>query len=101
MIITVQSQTEVDGIENPKAVWYDINRIVIYTGDDINLINPPPTQEELDKQAAGQYAKLIALRNMTPTQVQSWIDANINNLADAKDALKTLAVAVGILARKL
>ncbi len=38
---------------------------------------------------------------MTPAQVQAWIDANVTNLATATDALKTLAVAVGILARKL
>lgn len=61
----------------------------------------PPTQDELDAEAAKQYAKLVALKNMTPAQVQAWVDANINNLADAKDALKTLAIAVSILARRL
>ena len=62
---------------------------------------PPPTQDELDAQASRNYAKLAALRAMTPAQVSSWVDANINNLADAKDALKTLAIAVGILARRI
>jgi len=38
---------------------------------------------------------------MTPAQVMTWVDNNINTLADAKDAIKTLAVAVGILARTI
>jgi phosphoenolpyruvate-protein kinase (PTS system EI component) len=50
---------------------------------------------------AKQYAKLQALSTMTPAQVQTWVQNNVNTLADAKDALKTLAVAVGILARRL
>jgi len=62
---------------------------------------PLPTQDELDTLAAKGYAKLNALKTMTPTQVQAWIDANINTLADAKDALKTLAVAANILARRI
>lgn len=62
---------------------------------------PPPTQDMLDVQAANTYAKLVALRNMTPAQVMTYIDANVNNLAEARDALKTLAIAVSILARRL
>lgn len=62
---------------------------------------PPPTQDELDVTAARQYAKLQALRNMTPAEVGAWVDANVNNLADAKDVLKTLAIAVCVLARRL
>lgn len=62
---------------------------------------PPPTQDELDAAAAKQYVKLRALSQMTPAQVQAWMAANINNLADAKDALTTLAIAVSILSRRL
>jgi len=62
---------------------------------------PPPTQDEIDATAARSYAKLIALRGMTPAQVSSWLDANVTTLADARDALKTLAIAVGILARRI
>lgn len=65
------------------------------------LAPKPPTQDQLDAEAAKQYAKLAALRGMTPAQVGAWIDANINNLADAKDAIKTLAIAVSVLARRL
>lgn len=61
----------------------------------------PPTQDQLDIEAAKTYAKLVALRNMTPQQVQTWVDGNVTNLAEAKDAIKTLAIAVSILARRL
>jgi len=62
---------------------------------------PPPTQDELDRAEARQYAKLAALRDMTPGQVQAWCAANITDLASARDALTTLAIAVSILARRL
>ena len=72
---------------------------------------PPPTQEELDQQAASAqwqadrtaaltYAKLTALSNMTPAQIQTWVDGNVTNLATAQDAIKTLAVGMSILIRR-
>ena len=54
-----------------------------------------------DAEDAKAYAPLAALANMTPAQVQSYIQANVTDLASAKAAIKTLAVAVGILARRL
>lgn len=65
------------------------------------FINPPPTQDQQDAEAAKQYAKLSALRGMTPAQVGAWVDANVTNLAQAQDAIKTLAIAVSVLARRL
>lgn len=62
---------------------------------------PPPTQEELDAAAARVYAKLAALRGMTPSQVDAWVNTNVTDLASAKDAIKTLAIAVSILARRI
>lgn len=62
---------------------------------------PPPTQDELDAAAAREYAKLRALVTMTPAQVQAWVSANVTNLAQAQDAITTLAVAVSQLARRL
>jgi len=38
---------------------------------------------------------------MTPAQVRAWVDANVTNLSQAQDAIKTLAIAVSILARRL
>ena len=62
---------------------------------------PEPTQDEIDAAAARQYTKLRALREMTPAQVSAWVDANVTNLASAQDAIKTLAIAVSVLARRL
>ena len=72
----------------------------------------PPTAEELaiaeqvakdvlDVSAAKAYGKLTALKAMTPAQVQSWVAANVTNLAQAQDAIATLAIGVSILARRL
>ena len=83
--------------------------------DGVNFSKPAPiplTQEQIDAQAksakdkadaiaAKADAKLQALSAMTPTQVRAWVAANVSTLADAKDALATLAVCVSILARKL
>ena len=62
---------------------------------------PPLTQDEQDIIAAKAYAKLVALRAMTPAQVQTWVTANVTNLAQAQDAIMTLAIAVSILSRRL
>lgn len=62
---------------------------------------PPPTQEDLDRLAANAYAKLTALRGMTPAQVAAWVDANATTVAQHTDAIKTLAIGVSILARQL
>lgn len=53
------------------------------------------------EQEAKTYAKLKALAGMTPTEVKNYIDANVTDLASAKDVLKTLAIAVSIMARRL
>lgn len=70
-----------------------------------NTPDPMPayvkTPDEVDADAVRAYPKLHALATLTPAQVATWVDANINTLADAKDALKTLAMAVGILARRI
>lgn len=66
---------------------------------------PPPTAAELqqtaDIVAAKAYAKLTALKTMSPAQVQTWAAANVTNLAQAQDAIATLAIAVSILSRRL
>lgn len=62
---------------------------------------PAPSQDEADAAAAKSYAKLQALMAMTPAQVQAWVSANVTNLAQAQDAIATLAIAVAVLARRL
>ena len=51
--------------------------------------------------AARSYAKLNALRGLSPEQISNWVDGNVTNLAQAQDAIKTLAIAVSVLARRL
>jgi hypothetical protein len=84
---------------------------IYYAGD--TLPNVPVNQTALDAQttataklatdsaAANAYAKLVALKTMTPAQVQAWVAANVTNLVQAQDAIATLAIAVSILSRRL
>jgi hypothetical protein len=58
-------------------------------------------KEHDDLTAAKTYAKLTALKNMTPAEIQAWGAANITTLAQAKDIIITLGIAVSILARRL
>lgn len=62
---------------------------------------PPLTQDQLDAVAARAYAKLTALKAMTPAQVIAFVQANVTNLVQAQDAIATLAIAVSILARRI
>jgi hypothetical protein len=94
--------------QHPDALRVTIGAYIVdYIGalptqaDVDAILNPPPTQDQLDAEAAKQYAKLTALKRMTPAQIQTWVDANVTNLAQAQDAIKTLAIAVSILARRL
>lgn len=72
----------------------------------------PPTPAQLagraaavkdaqDVEAAKGSAKLAALKAMTPAQIQTWAAANVTTLAQARDAITTLAIAVSVLARRL
>jgi hypothetical protein len=58
-------------------------------------------KDAADTEAAKQYAKLQNLIQMSPAQVQAWVAANVTNLAQAQDAIATLAVAVSVLGRRL
>lgn len=62
---------------------------------------PVLSQDDQDAATVRQYAKLVALRNMTPAQVDAWVTANVTDLPSAKDAIKTLAIAVSVLARRI
>lgn len=81
-----------------------------YTGDSFTFDGSnvnwtatlvPPSADDQDALDAKAYPKLSALSAMTPAEVQTWVQGNVNTLAEAKDAIKTLAVAVSILARRL
>lgn len=62
---------------------------------------PAPSQDELDLAAAKAYAKLQTLAGMTPAQVQAYVQANVTNIAQAQDAITTLAIAVALMWRRI
>ncbi len=82
-----------------------------YPGDTIPDMSPTPEQvaaaeaarlkDEQDAAAIRSHVKLTALKNMNPAQIQAWVTTNVTNLAQAQDAISTLAVGVSILARKI
>ena len=54
-----------------------------------------------DTVAAKAYSKLAALENMSPLEVQTWVASHVTNLAQAQDAITTLAIAISVLIRRL
>lgn len=54
-----------------------------------------------DSEAARQYTKLANLTEKSPAEVQTWVAGNVNTIADVKDALTTLAIAISVLGRPL
>lgn len=82
---------------------------IYYAGDLLPQSGQTPQQiaedeaarkkDRTDFDAAGAYAKLQSLVVMSPAQVQAWVAANVTNLAQAQDAIATLATAVSVLAR--
>ena len=81
----------------PRQVWINAPKeIVVYTGAAMT-----PVVIDADKEAVKSYAKLVALKNMTPAQVSSWVDANVTNLSQAQDAIKTLAIGMGYIIRQI
>jgi hypothetical protein len=61
-------------------------------------------QEELDRKARNAAMKTATLynqlRNATPEQVDTWVQNNINSLADAKQLLRTLSMVICVLVRE-
>lgn len=100
----------------PDPVLPDL-RLYTYTIDFYGVVTVTPRDPQViaaedaaaaqiakdiaDAQEARQYNKLQVLAGMTPSEVQAWVDANVTTLATAKDAIKTLAVAISVLARRL
>ena len=97
---TLQGQTDANAVPAPKNLFFSGTGFVVHTGEDY-VAPPVPTQDELDALAAREYAKLKALVGMTPAQISTWVDANVTTLATIQDALKTLAIAVSVLGRRI
>lgn len=97
---SLEGQTQAFATPDPKNVSFVGNGFEVRTGSD--YIPPrPDTPDEADAKAAKGNGKLAALAKLTPAQVQTWVNANVNTLADAKDVISTLAIAVSVLSRRL
>ena len=97
---TLDGQTAAFATPDPKNITFVGNGFEVRTGSD--YIPPrPDTPDEVDAKAARSNGKLAALAKLTPAQVQTWVNSNVTTLADAKDVITTLAVAVSVLARRL
>ena len=97
---TVEGQTAAFATPDPKNVTFVGNGFEVRTGPDY-IAPKPDTPDEADAKVARGNSKLAALAKLTPAQTQTWVNANVNTLADAKDVIATLAVAVSVLARRL
>jgi len=60
----------------------------------------PPTADEVNEATVLLYAKLRALANMSDAEIDAWVAANVTNLVQAQDAIKTLAKGQSILLRR-
>ena len=87
MIYAFKTQAEADAIQGEKFLWYDIGRIVVYTGDDI----PRQSAQEQIDQIEGdmpRWARELWLTIIAPTlpadnkrkQELQKIDAQIKEL---------------------
>ncbi|GIW55343.1 MAG: hypothetical protein KatS3mg082_1747 [Nitrospiraceae bacterium] len=54
-----------------------------------------------DAESAKADILLSALATKSPAEVAAWIDANVTNLASAKQVLRALAKVVALLVRRL
>lgn len=53
-----------------------------------------------DEEVAEYRGLRNALLRKTPEEIEQWVDENVNNMAEAKDAIANIAVAVSILAKR-
>lgn len=99
-VVIPDAATNSDRIE--FQAWLDAGGVVLPADPP-----PPPTREEMEAAAVRADPNLIALRDSAPDAVRAYIDSHLANLATAqgqqnlRDDMKTLSVAVGILARRL
>lgn len=56
--------------------------------------------DEVERQSVKSNTALITFINMTPTQIDSWVDTNVNSLSDARIALKLLAKILNVAVRR-
>lgn len=100
------------GIHKGVHLWSEVEKFLDGGGTIEEFETAAEIQEKEAREAekvsmkqarayAKEYPKLKALYQMSPAQVETWVQNNVNTLADAKDAIKTLAIAVSILAKNI
>ncbi|HMQ71174.1 MAG TPA: hypothetical protein PKA84_08825 [Rubrivivax sp.] len=99
---TAENLAAAKALPEPKHIVIDGKTLIVYTGEDVP---PGPDPQEVkdaeDAYAARSYKKLENLCKMTPDEVAAWVSANVTTLAQARDAITTLAIAVSVLGRRL
>ena len=107
MSITKQPNTAANlaaakALPEPKHIVISGKTLLIYTGEDVPPgPDPQEVKDAADAYAAKTYKKLENLCKMTPDEVAAWVSANVTTLAQARDAITTLAIAVSVLGRRL
>jgi hypothetical protein len=61
--------------------------------------DPRDYDEEKQRAALNDFRTLPALAGRDDLQIQSWVDINVTDFAEMKNAIKILARAIGALAR--
>jgi len=59
------------------------------------------TVEEKQIAEAKADAVLATLQTKTPAEIEAWVDANINNVADVKVMFKRILVLLAVLSRNM
>ena len=100
-----------DGCEKVEGEWQYKWRVTDLTSEEIAAKEAAVAAAQAEAAAQAKHAthaaaakadaKLAALGDMSPSQARAWVQANVSNLADAKDVLGTLAAAVSVLSRRL
>lgn len=83
-----------------NAVWKQVWAVESLPAEVIAQ-NQELQRYALDAAVVRADVKLQALRAMSPAALKAWVAANVTNLAQAKDAIATLAIAVGLLSRRI
>jgi hypothetical protein len=98
---TPAGETAAFAVADPKNIMFEASGFTVRSGPDY-IAPPAPTPDELDRAVARAYAKLTALKGMTPAQVQTWCEGNFPSLTLAEQRnIAAIGIAVGLLAREL
>jgi len=84
----------------PRNIAFTGGKFVVHTGVDY-AAEPAPTKDEQDTTDALSRVKLKEMMAKTPDEMQAWVAGSVKDTAALQDVVATLAIAVGILARRL